>query len=774
MPNFLGFMSEAVVPSWPNASKSENLLAYHDVEKTGVFLPRQSAQKNSKQLSLVAKFLLLAFVFASAISFGQPIAEFAARAYTAVLRCGGPRPQGPIQVQFDDPTPADLNRTFFPAAKPWNADIIQDRKAWTLTCSSNTNACSNLVDGDKETDWKSETKAGVTHWITIDLGAEYLVHSLQVTSSVSLGFENGPRNHKVEVGRALADLQVVAYGAWRDIGGAAIFEPRHARYIKLSVVDTNKDKGFVAISEIQVWKLPAENVQKPEGGIWTHTVDFPLVPVTAWLNPKTGRLVTVSSNSPNGFAKEQKPHETVLSEWDPKTLKATVKVVAETNHNIFCPGTSMDENGHVLFTGGSSSDIYSIYDLDKWVKPDDNRIVKARGYQGQTYLSDGRTFMIGGTWSGQKVNKDGEIYDPKAAGQKWTLLNKISADYIKMRPSRCHPDSKSTHTDCVTEDWQQHHPWLFAWKKGTVFHAGPSKQMNWFFLAKGSEDVKPVGFRLDDDDAVCGAAVMYDAAAGSILTAGGAPNYHYWVKAEDHSLGYRYPATNNVFGMTLGNPGDPVTTTKLASMAHPRIFGNAVILPTGEIFIAGGQTKGEGFHDDEWVEYPEIYNPARNEWRKGSRNSIPRTYHSWALLLPDATVIVGGGGLDILRDKTNHYDAQIYQPDYLFKGTPRPKIVGQDDIGQWKLKSTVSIQTDLEVDLDASLIRYSAVTHALNNDLRRIHLKLTKKTGSAGGAFEYTADIPEDPGVALPGYWMLFVLKGGVPSVAKTVRLHKD
>jgi galactose oxidase len=89
-----------------------------------------------------------------------------------------------------------------------------------------------------------------------------------------------------------------------------------------------------------------------------------------------------------------------------------------------------------------------------------------------------------------------------------------------------------------------------------------------------------------------------------------------------------------------------------------------------------------------------------------------------------------------------------------------PYIVGQKII----------ITTDIEVDTTASLIRCSAVTHALNNDLRRIKLTL-KLEGNLGAGRRYSAEIPSDPGLALPGYWMLFVLKGGVPGHAATVQI---
>ena len=58
-------------------------------------------------------------------------------------------------------------------------------------------------------------------------------------------------------------------------------------------------------------------------------------------------------------------------------------------------------------------------------------------------------------------------------------------------------------------------------------------------------------------------------------------------------------------------------------------------------------------------------------------------------------------------------------------------------------------------------------THSLDTDQRRIALT---PTGSAAGGYALT--IPAEPGVAVPGYWMLFALGAdGVPSVAKVIRI---
>ncbi|KAK3312171.1 bleached galactose oxidase [Apodospora peruviana] len=799
--NLRRFFFEAVARSESDApSDSEILLPVSkDAEKTTWLQPpaprAQTTRGKARQLPFVIKALFLTSFFAFAIFFGQPIANFAALAYNTVLHCGA-RPHhhdAPLDGQqaIVDDTPVIV------AAKPWGATPINDRSCWkVIECSSTEDAskfgCDKAIDKNGDTtEWKSETKPGAAQWITIDLGGEVTMHSLEVKPSKNLKWKGVVRKHRVDVRGATGDWQPVARGAWKDNRGGtrAIFEPRQAQFVRLWIADTHGDTGFVAISDITVWTVPALPVAVPNGGRWTDTLNFPLVPVTAWLNPKTGRLVTLASFRDNQYDQRHTPKMTLLAEWDPAGGDITQQIIDKTDHDVFCPGTSMDEKGQVFFTGGSSPDIFSIYNPDNdpdkvWVKPTNNKIAKQRGYQGQTYLPDGRTFMIGGTWSGGggDEDKDGEIYDPKF--RNWTMVDpKIPGDAIRMSKSQCLPESKTA--GCVKAEWRQHHPWLFAWKDGTVFHAGPSLKMNWFFLAKGSEKAVSAGLRQDapdkssSGDTVCGAAVMYDAVNGSILTAGGAPNYHYWLNPKDMAKSeHRFPATNNVFGMSIGNvtPGEEVKAKKLAPLKYARTFANAAILPNGEVFVVGGQKQGEPFYDETWVATPEIYTPSRDTWRDASPNSIPRGYHSWAMLLRDATVLVGGGGLTTDppdREDTNHYDAQIYQPPYLLTSdgknlVKRPKITGDNVTSEHKLGTKIEIQTDVPVDLTASLIRYSAVTHQLNNDLRRIPLTLVPQ-----GDRKYTAEIPSDPWVALPGYWMLFVLQNGVPSNAKTVRLFK-
>jgi galactose oxidase len=563
----------------------------------------------------------------------------------------------------------------------------------------------------------------------------------------------------------------------------ATFEPREAQYVRLTVLDSYQNKNFVIIGDINIYAVDTIPSSVNKGGRWNITLNFPLVPVTAFLNPKTQDLITMSADQEDHF--QIGPRLTISATWYPKKGTIVEQTIDATGHDMFCPGTSFNESGGVLFTGGSSPLAFSIYDpvANSWSTPEDKTTHKpmtvkiGRGYQGQTFLPNGKTFMIGGRFSGDNAfDRDGELYDP-ATG--WTVLRNVKADTINMDISRsCKPPRNDN--GCTVDGWRQHHPWLFAWKNDSIFHAGPSKRMHWIFTNTTEGEVKDGGFRkgkksnFADGDAVCGVTSMYDAEKGIILTAGGAPNYEYWFNVNQMGDGFdhREEATNNTFEIKLGDvePGTVVEPEQVTSMHHQRIFANAVILPTGETFVVGGQRQGQPFHDETWQPVPEIYSPENKNWTEVARHSTPRVYHSWAMLLPDATVVVGGGGL--LIAETDHYDAQIYQPYYLFTpdgktAVEQPKIKGTDK-EVYKTGDKILVTTNVEVDA-ASLIRYSATTHTVNNDLRRIKLNVTIE-GKASDKM-YSVKIPESPSVALPGYWMLFVLQKNVPSHAATIQI---
>jgi galactose oxidase len=253
---------------------------------------------------------------------------------------------------------------------------------------------------------------------------------------------------------------------------------------------------------------------------------------------------------------------------------------------------------------------------------------------------------------------------------------------------------------------------------------------------------------------MCGNAVMFDAVNGMILSVGGSPDYQ---KAD---------ATSNAHVITLGDPNTNPSVATIGNMANARIFSCAVVLPNGEVFVTGGQTFGNPFSDTNAVFTPEMWNPNTNGFTSMQPNSIPRTYHSIALLMMDGTVLSGGGGL-CGTCSTNHFDAQIYTPPYLLtsSGAPatRPNIISLSTTTV-AVGGQVTITTDSDVS-QMSLMRFGSTTHTVDTDQRRIALTFTTT-----GTNQYVFTVPNDPGIALPGYWMIFVLdSAGVPSVAKAI-----
>ena len=274
--------------------------------------------------------------------------------------------------------------------------------------------------------------------------------------------------------------------------------------------------------------------------------------------------------------------------------------------------------------------------------------------------------------------------------------------------------------------------------------------MNWYGTT-GTGSTTPAGTRAADPDSMCGNAVMYDAVAGKILTLGGSPNY------QDST------ATTNAHIITIGNPGTTATVAKVASFSQARAFANAIVLPDGKVLVAGGQSYAVPFTDTNAAMNPELYDPATNTWTVLATQNVARTYHSVVLLMPDATVFIGGGGL-CTDCATNHFDAQIYSPPYLFTSSgaraTQPKI-------NTVSATTVRVGTSITVTTDStvtkfSLIRYGSATHTVDTDQRRI--------GYTANGTSNTLTLPSDSGVALPGYWMLFAVNAaGVPSIAKTI-----
>jgi len=207
-------------------------------------------------------------------------------------------------------------------------------------------------------------------------------------------------------------------------------------------------------------------------------------------------------------------------------------------------------------------------------------------------------------------------------------------------------------------------------------------------------------------------------------------------------------------------------------------YPNLVVLPTDEVLVTGGSSgyRGRGGSD---VLSAQIYRPdpgtGRGEMRTVAAPTVPRNYHSEAILLPDGRVATFGsdslfGDPDDSTPGTFEQRIEVFSPPYLFRGD-RPVIRSVRQPAPPSAKGGAARTVRLEVEGGSAvravrLVRPSAATHVTDVEQRSVLVPFT----ASGGRL--TATLPSDPSIAPPGHYMLVVVDArGVPSPARWIRV---
>ncbi|KAL5504866.1 hypothetical protein ACEPAH_7529 [Sanghuangporus vaninii] len=234
-------------------------------------------------------------------------------------------------------------------------------------------------------------------------------------------------------------------------------------------------------------------------------------------------------------------------------------------------------------------------------------------------------------------------------------------------------------------------------------------------------------------------------------------------------------------------------------MLDPRTMGQFIALPDGTLLVINGgrngtagysQATGEtpnfgdmGFGESlasEPVYTPAIYNPKAP---KGSRwsdeglgtSTIPRLYHSSALLLPDASVFVAGSNPNIDVNTSTvfptTYKAEIFYPPYFSSTRPQPQgVPTQYTYGGDYFNITVPANSYSGSANDAAdnttvwLMRQGFTTHAMNMGQRALALNNTYTVNSDGSYVLHVSQPPPNPNILQPGPVFTFVTVKGIPS----------
>jgi hypothetical protein len=441
-------------------------------------------------------------------------------------------------------------------------------------------------------------------------------------------------------------------------------------------------------------------------GQWTRLADLSIVPIHTHLLPDGKVLMWGGTVA----AYNQNDGNTQLI-WDPANPGAGTPA-AKIGYDAFCAGHSFLPDGSLLVMGGHVSDEVGLPNASRYF-PATNTWTAAPN-------------MNAGRWYGTTTTLP--------SGDALVVSGEIShADGVNLLPQVYQTATNSWRNLTGAQIAQALYPMMFVAPNGKVIEVGPSTQTR-YLDTSGTGEWTWIGERMPvwRDS---GSAVMYE--DGKILIVGG-----------------QDPPTSSaeVIDLNAATPAWKAT----GSMKTLRRHLNATVLPDGTVLATGG-TSGNGFEDlTTPVMAPELWNPATGVWTTLAPATVPRMYHSTALLLPDGRVLNSGGN--------GHIEVEVFSPPYLFKG-PRPVISSAPTAIAYGQRFAVQAASAASI-AKVTLIRLGSVTHSFNQNQRMNVLTFA----AASGGVEVTA--PANANLAPPGHYMLFVVDAnGIPSVASMVQL---
>ncbi|KAJ3161240.1 hypothetical protein HDU88_007413 [Geranomyces variabilis] len=251
--------------------------------------------------------------------------------------------------------------------------------------------------------------------------------------------------------------------------------------------------------------------------------------------------------------------------------------------------------------------------------------------------------------------------------------------------------------------------------------------------------------------------------------------------------------------ITPESPFGPVWSRADDMPSGGRIMPDVVILPDGGLLytngcgvgLAGGDA-GTGrcykpvFQTE--IMYPD--RPAGQQWVTTlAQSTVPRLYHSEALLRYDGHVITSGSDQQNYVDKwglngtgprlancwpmgttvcTDPFEYRIEQftPPYLTTTAVRPVIVRAPAVITHGQSFAITTSTAATEVTTVVIIRHASTTHSTNSDQRLIELVITSRN-----ATNLIVSAPPNSRIGVPGTYMLFLLKGAIPSVSAAVTL---
>ncbi|THH01955.1 hypothetical protein EW026_g821 [Hermanssonia centrifuga] len=235
-------------------------------------------------------------------------------------------------------------------------------------------------------------------------------------------------------------------------------------------------------------------------------------------------------------------------------------------------------------------------------------------------------------------------------------------------------------------------------------------------------------------------------------------------------------------------------------MPEGRTMGQFILLPNGQMLVVNGGLNGTAGYSTQTllttsysdmpfgmslaagpVGTPAIYTPgapAGQRWSNAGfdTSDIPRLYHSSALLLPDASVLIAGSNPNVDVNTSTFfpttYKAEIWYPPYFSaptrpvpSGVPKTISYGGDSFDITIPASSYSgSANDAADNTTVMLMRPGFTTHAMNMGQRALQLNNTYTVNQDGSYILHVAQAPPNANLFQPGPALFFVNVNGIPS----------
>ena len=383
------------------------------------------------------------------------------------------------------------------------------------------------------------------------------------------------------------------------------------------------------------------------GGFFGPPFPWPIIPIYMALLPD-GRVLSFGTDQGGNQGAQL-----IYDVWNPSLgngSNAHTILPNGTSADLFCSAQSLIGEGpsvptsrtrNMLITGGDltvggvrnySNKKVNVFNPGNNTLTASGTMKFARWYHSMITLRNGDKLALGGTVSPGMAAQTPEFYRP--ASGVWTTLPGISISD-------------------PTPEW--YYPRAFVGVDGAVTLLKHSGQI--FRITTNN-----AGFMHDTGSRTAPSAVSYP----SVMLA----NFKVLTVGQDKRV------------QLVDISSYPPIVFDIANLNYDRIWGNATVLPDGKVVVTGGSGVDNQLTN---VAYPaEIWNAFAipPTWTLGvcpaACAKIARLYHSSALLLPDGSVLTGGGGAP---GPINELNAEIYYPSYLYLNdgsgnpAPRPTIV---------------------------------------------------------------------------------------------------